>query len=54
MVVGGTYLSTDDLATPIVQDDVALIQEAGGGTVDYTIGSALDIFGGSLAFDQVV
>ena len=35
-------------------EDVALIEKAGSGRVHYTIGSALDIFGGSLSYDQVV
>ncbi|MDD3885286.1 MAG: phosphoribosylformimino-5-aminoimidazole carboxamide ribotide isomerase [Victivallaceae bacterium] len=34
-------------------DDVELIEQAGGGRVDYTVGSALDIFGGDLAFDAL-
>jgi phosphoribosylformimino-5-aminoimidazole carboxamide ribotide isomerase len=28
-------------------DDVRLVSEAGGGKVDITVGSALDLFGGS-------
>ena len=35
-------------------DDIALIENAGKGKVDYTIGSALDIFGGHIAYDAVV
>ena len=35
-------------------EDVALIEKAGSGRVHYTIGSALDIFGGPLSYDQVV
>jgi hypothetical protein len=31
-----------------------LIEEKGRGKVHYTIGSALDIFGGHLSFEQVV
>lgn len=30
--------------------DVATIERAGGGMIDYTVGSALDIFGGSLSY----
>ncbi len=30
------------------------MQEAGGGRVAITVGSALDIFGGDLAFDAVL
>lgn len=35
-------------------DDVKLIESAGGGRVDYTIGSALDIFGGQIPYSEVV
>lgn len=35
-------------------DDVRTIAAEGGGMVDYTIGSALDIFGGSIPFEDVV
>lgn len=35
-------------------DDVALIESAGKGMVDYTIGSALDIFGGKISYREVV
>ena len=35
-------------------DDIAAIEEAGRGRIHYTIGSALDIFGGSLSYDRVV
>ena len=35
-------------------DDVELIQKAGSGRVHYTIGSALDIFGGPLPYRDVV
>ena len=34
--------------------DIEMIENAGGGTVDYTVGSALDIFGGTLAYKTVV
>ncbi len=33
-------------------EDIARIREAGGGRVDFTVGSALDLFGGSLSFDE--
>ena len=33
-------------------EDIARIREAGGGSVDFTVGSALDLFGGSLSFDE--
>jgi len=35
-------------------DDVELIGKAGKGMVDYTIGSALDIFGGRISYRDVV
>ena len=35
-------------------DDIAAIEEVGRGRIHYTIGSALDIFGGALSYDQVV
>lgn len=34
--------------------DLDRVEELGGGKVDLTIGSALDIFGGSVAYDDVV
>jgi len=35
-------------------EDLDLVRTVGGGKVDVTVGSALDIFGGSLSFDEVV
>ena len=35
-------------------EDLELVKSAGGGRVDVTVGSALDIFGGTLRFDDVV
>jgi len=35
-------------------EDLARLKELGQGKVDYTIGSALDIFGGKLRFEEVV
>ncbi|MBE6358005.1 MAG: phosphoribosylformimino-5-aminoimidazole carboxamide ribotide isomerase [Lentisphaerae bacterium] len=35
-------------------EDIALIENAGMGKVDYTIGSALDIFGGTLKYEEVI
>ena len=35
-------------------DDVRTIKERGAGRVDFTIGSALDLFGGQLALDDVL
>mmetsp|Transcript_35839 Transcript_35839/g.78469 ORF Transcript_35839/g.78469 Transcript_35839/m.78469 type:complete len:266 (+) Transcript_35839:60-857(+) len=34
--------------------DMDLIDQLGGGRIDATIGSALDIFGGSLSYDEVL
>lgn len=34
--------------------DVRLVDELGGGRIDVSVGSALDIFGGDLSFDEVV
>ncbi len=34
--------------------DIEIIAEAGGGQIDFTVGSALDIFGGKLPYRQVV
>jgi phosphoribosylformimino-5-aminoimidazole carboxamide ribotide isomerase len=35
-------------------DDVKLIESMSGGRMNYTIGSALDIFGGNIKFDDVI
>ena len=35
-------------------EDIALIENAGQGRVHYTIGSALDIFGGKLSYREIV
>lgn len=37
-----------------LQEDLELVRQAGGGRVDITVGSALDIFGGKLAYADVV
>ncbi|MBA0567168.1 hypothetical protein Golob_011924 [Gossypium lobatum] len=37
-----------------VMDDLETIKAAGKGRVDITVGSALDIFGGNLAYSDVV
>lgn len=34
--------------------DIELLREIGGGRLDFTVGSALDLFGGSIAFDSLV
>jgi len=36
------------------QDDLEVVAVEGGGVVDVTVGSALDIFGGDLSFQSVV
>ncbi len=35
-------------------EDIDRIQELGEGRVNFTVGSALDLFGGSLSFDEIV
>ena len=35
-------------------DDLELLREISGGRMNYTVGSALDLFGGSLGFDKIV
>lgn len=35
-------------------DDLAILKDLGGGRIDFTIGSALDIFGGHMDFEEVV
>ncbi len=35
-------------------DDLQRLEEAGEGKVDFTVGSALDLFGGSLSFNEIV
>lgn len=35
-------------------DDIALIREAGGNSVNFTVGSALDIFGGTLSIEEII
>lgn len=37
-----------------VQDDLELINRAGQGRVDVTVGSALDLFGGPISYTEVV
>ena len=34
-------------------EDIELIERLGGGRVDFTVGSALDLFGGTLSFDKI-
>lgn len=35
-------------------DDILLIESMSGGKMNYTVGSALDIFGGKIKFDRVI
>jgi phosphoribosylformimino-5-aminoimidazole carboxamide ribotide isomerase len=35
-------------------DDVYTIEREGGGRIDYTVGSALDIFGGAMSYSELV
>lgn len=35
-------------------EDMELIRKAGGGRIDFTVGSALDIFGGGLSYKEIV
>ena len=39
------------VATP---EDICTIEREGGGRIDYTVGSALDIFGGSMKYAELV
>ncbi len=34
-------------------DDIKMIEEIGEGRIDFTVGSALDIFGGNLSFEEI-
>ena len=35
-------------------EDISVIEREGGGRIDYTVGSALDIFGGSMSYSELV
>ena len=35
-------------------EDIEMIRKVGEGHVNFTVGSALDLFGGSLKFDKIV
>ena len=41
-------------AAVVMQDDLELINRSGQGRVDVSIGSALDLFGGKLAYEEVL
>lgn len=47
-------VTTVQLTTERLQDDLRLVEDAGRGAIDVTVGSALDIFGGALAYEDVV
>ena len=34
-------------------EDLHLLEQLGNGYTDFTIGSALDLFGGSVSFDEI-
>ena len=36
------------------QQDLDLLDKAGKGNLDFTIGSALDLFGGSIPFERLL
>ena len=36
------------------QDDLEVVKRSGAGRVDVTVGSALDLFGGSMRYKDVV
>lgn len=42
------------MAPSCTQGDLERVRKAGGGRVDITVGSALDIFGGQLPYADVV
>ena len=50
----GQYQGVSPNPLHMLQEDLALVETAGAGCVDVTVGSALDIFGGRLAFDDVL
>ena len=35
-------------------EDIDWIEKAGNGFVDYTIGSALDLFGGTISYEKII
>ena len=42
------------IAAVVLQADLETVRSAGQGRVDVTVGSAMDIFGGSLPYSEVV
>ena len=53
MVVVRAWLVTE-VQSVVMQEDLDRVKEAGGGRVDITVGSALDIFGGRLPYADVL
>lgn len=48
------YICTWQTPAADLQDDLELINRSGQGRVDVSIGSALDLFGGKLSYEEVV
>ena len=48
------YICTWHTPAADLQDDLELINRSGQGRVDVSIGSALDLFGGKLSYEEVV
>ncbi len=54
-------LLSDNVSIPVTYaggiacwDDITVIKDISGGTLDFTIGSGLDLFGGGLSFEEIV
>ena len=47
------YIREDVNDTPL-QESLLIFESCGNGRLDFTVGSALDLFGGSLSFEKVV
>lgn len=53
-ILGGCEGITSTYAGGIASmEDIELLKRLGNGKIDFTVGSALDIFGGSLRFDEI-